>query len=348
MPETQYKSLITLDWRTLMRIAVLGLGLYLLWQLSDLIIAILFSVVIASAVDPIARWLARWNIPRIIAVILFFIFIFSLLFVAAYFILPVLASETYNFILTFPQYAQSFLKSFPEVVKFLPFLSPQDVNDFIQQGIVAKLSDATGGVAGLLAKLFGGLTSVITIIIVSFYLSMQEHGVANFIRLVTPLKQEEYIVDLWSRTQKKIGHWFQGQLLLMLLVALLVFFGLTILGLPYALALAVLMGSMEIIPFAGPVIGAIPGVALAFVQSPALGFLVLMLYIIIQQLEAHVLQPVVMHKALGVNPLVVIVSLLAGAKLGGVIGLLLALPVTVALLEYLSDIEKRKAAARET
>ena len=269
--EMHQKSLTTLDWKTLGRVVVLGLGLWLVWQLSDLVVALMFSVVIASAVDPIAKWLARWNVPRILAVILFFLFIFGFLIVAAYFILPVLASETYNFILTFPQYAQSILKSFPEIVKVLPFLNPQDVDEFIHEGIATRLGDATGGLSGLLAKLFGGLTSVITVIIVSFYLSLQERGVENFIRLITPLKHESYVLDLWLRTKAKIGHWFQGQLLLMILVGLLVFFGLTVLGVRYALSLAVLMGLLEIIPFAGPVIAAIPGVALGFIESPALG-----------------------------------------------------------------------------
>ena len=151
-----------------------------------------------------------------------------------------------------------------------------------------------------------------------------------------------YLFRLITRIQHKLGLWLKGQLILSLIIFGLVFIGLSIIGVEYALLLAFVAGVFEIIPFLGPTLAAIPAAFFGFTQSPVLGLLVIALYVLIQQLENHVIVPKVMSKSVGLNPLIVIVAFLVGAKIGGFIGVLLAVPVATAISVFLSDFfEKR-------
>ena len=165
--------------------------------------------------------------------------------------------------------------------------------------------------------MFGGIFSFILILVLSFYLAVQEKGIENFLRLITPLKYERYVLDLWQRSQHKIGLWMQGQMLLGFIVGVLVFLGLNVLGVRHALFLAVLTALLEIIPLFGPKIAAVPAVLIGFLESVPLGFMVLGLYVIIDQFESHLIYPLVVRKVVGISPIIVILALIIGGKLAG-------------------------------
>ena len=183
---------------------------------------------------------------------------------------------------------------------------------------------------------------MVILIVVSFYLATQENGIENFLRLVTPLEYEEYMIDLWTRSQKKMGHWLRAQLLLGVLIGILVFIALTFLGIKYALLLAFVAAVFELIPVIGPIMAAAPAAFTAFLQDPILAVIVVLVYFVVQQMESHLIVPVGMRKTVGLNPLVVVVALLVGAKLGGILGLFLAVPVAAVLVEFVVDIDRRK------
>src|SRR3990167_4515381 len=179
----------------------------------------------------------------------------------------------------------------------------------LEESIQSFLAAISTGVFSFGSALFGGAFSFVLLVVISFYLSVQEHGIENFLRIVTPLEHEAYILDLWQRSQRKIGRWLQGQILLGVLVGVIVFLGLTILGVKYAILLAILTATFEVIPVFGPVMAAIPAIAVAFVQKPILGLMVLGLYVIVQQFENHLIYPLVVRKTVGVPPLLVVLSL---------------------------------------
>ena len=165
-------------------------------------------------------------------------------------------------------------------------------------------------------------------------------------RIIVPAKYEDYAVDLWNRSQRKIALWVRGQLLLGLLIGVLTYLGLSILGVRYALLLGLTAAIFELVPF-GIVLASIPAVGFAYLDGGfTLAFMTAGFYIIIQQFEGYLIQPLVVKKAVGVSPLVVILSVLIGLQLAGFWGLVLAVPVAVSLLEFLSDIEKKKILAR--
>lgn len=321
-----------------------------LYILRDLLLILLTSVVIASAIEPMTKWLGQFRLPRVISVIFIYSALAVLLIGLFYLFLPLLLNEVTQVLSLLERYLSAspiFNSNLPagEFLKAQP-LTEQFGEQFSLQGTLSYInaiaSNISGGLFQSLSTVFGGILSFILIIVISFYLAVQEKGIENFLRLVTPLRHEKYIVGLWQRSQMKIGRWMQGQLLLGLIVGVLVYLGLTILEVPYALLLAVLAAIFEIIPLFGPILASIPAIALGFLQGIPTGFMVLALYVIIQQFENHLIYPLVVRKVVGVSPILVIIALIVGGKLAGFLGLLLAVPVAAALVEFVDDIQREK------
>ena len=173
--------------------------------------------------------------------------------------------------------------------------------------------------------------------VLTFYLTVEEHALKRMLRSLVPVRYQPYITHLVNRIQEKIGMWLRGQLILSLIIFLLSWFGLTILGVKYALVLAIFSGLTELVPYLGPFIGAIPAVFIALTQSPALALGVIVVYLIIQQLENNVIVPKVMQRAVGLNPIITIIAMMIGFKLAGILGIIIAVPVATALSIVLND-----------
>jgi len=315
---------------------------WLLYQLLNVIAIVLFSVVIASAIEPVAHWFSGYRVPRVLGVLLIYLAAFASLSLIFYLILPPLLTEISGFFLDIPRYLKT---NFPPgaVISLLPVL-PSDLTSFLT-GYLTEFESSAGlaasGIFKATAAIFGGALSFILIIVISFYLSVQEHGIESFLRIITPREYEGYVLDLWARSRRKMGLWLQGQFLLGILVGILVFLGLTILGVKYALLLAILTAFFEVIPVFGPVMAAIPAVTMALLQKPVLGLAVLILYVIVQQFENHLIYPLVVRKTIGVPPLLVVLSLVVGGTLGGFFGLLLSVPIAAVLVEFVNDVARR-------
>ncbi len=186
---------------------------------------------------------------------------------------------------------------------------------------------------------------VVIIFVISLYLTINQYGVENFLRIILPITHEEHVVKIYLRVRKKLGLWLQGQIVLMLLIGAMTFFGLWALGVKYALLIAILSGILEILPLVGPLLAGAIAFLMLFPQSWALAFYSIIVFLVVHQIENHILVPLVMKKAVGVSPVVVIFSLLAGAQIAGFVGAILAVPVAVVFQEIILDWERRKARA---
>jgi predicted PurR-regulated permease PerM len=229
----------------------------------------------------------------------------------------------------------------------LPF---NTFNSFSSADILRSLSntlaDSTGGVFSTLSSFFGGLASFVLIVVFSFYFSVQETGVDDFLRIITPADHQAYVLNLWKRSQDKIGKWMQGQLLLGMLVGVLIFLLLTVFRIKYALLLGILAAVFELIPVFGQIMAAVPAVAIGYsMGGVSEALIVIAIYVIVQQFEAHLIYPLVVKKVVGVPPILVILALLVGFKLFGFLGALLSVPIAGAIQELVSDIEKRNSRA---
>jgi predicted PurR-regulated permease PerM len=148
---------------------------------------------------------------------------------------------------------------------------------------------------------------------------------------IAPLKRRPDVELIWNDVEQTLGAYVRGQVILMAIIGIISFLGLWALSIPYALALGAIAGLMEVIPVLGPILGAIPAIMVAFTISPALALIVALFYLVVQQLEGNVLVPKVMQDNVGLNPLLVILTLTAGAALYGIVGAIVAIPLAGAL-----------------
>lgn len=340
---------INIGSRTIIEVILFLILVALLFYLRELVLVVLTAVVIASAIEPAAKWFMRYRVPRIASVLAVYLLVALVLFGLFYFFVPPVLNETANFLSTVPRYIDSIAVSAPADAPAALVATQEVVGSFSLRDVITDLQNAISnvseGVVKTVSTVFGGVMSFALIVVLSFYFAVQDTGIDDFLRVVTPLKHQEYVVGLWRRSQHKIGRWMQGQLLLALIVGVLVYLGLTVLGVKYALLLAVLAAVFEIIPVFGPILAAIPSVAVGFIDGGlTLGLLVAGLFVIIQQFENHLIYPLVVTKVVGVPPLLVILALIVGAQLAGFLGVILSVPVAAAIQELVRDLERERAA----
>ncbi len=339
---------VSLTTGTLITTLLVIVGAYVLWLLRDLVLLVLTAIVIASAIEPGVAFFIRRGLPRFLAALLMYVLVFGSVFALIYFFIPPIIGDAANFFSTVPQYLNTF--SVPSSISGLAdatsLLDAQEGAGSILTTLSALQSAFTatsGGVVQLFSTFFGGVFSLVLVIVLSFYFALQETGVDDFLRLILPVAHEEYAVNLWKRAQKKIGLWMQGQILLSVIVGILIYLGLLIIGVPYALLLAVFTGLAEIVPIFGSILAGVLAVIIGFSHGGvALALIVVGLYVVVNQFESNLIYPLIVKKVVGVPPLLVIVALIAGGTLAGFLGLLLSVPVAAVTLEFLSDYEKRK------
>ena len=329
---------------TVMKTILLILLVGFIYELQGLVLDVLTAIVIASAIEPGVKALRRYKIPRIPSVILIYLALFGMFFGIFFFFLPSLIGDIMTFIGSLPGYLASLSKigSFDQYTQVLGLPSLSNISgDSIIKSVQQSLNiGAFGNAFTAVTQVFGGIFSFIIIVVFSFYFAVLETGVADFLRIIVPRSHQEYVLGLWGRSQKKIGLWMQGQLLLACIMGVLAFLGLTVLGVPHALVLAVIAACFEIIPVFGPTLSAVPAVAIAFGSGGVtLGIAVILLYVIAQQFENHLIYPLVVTRVVGVPPLLVILALLVGAQFAGFLGIILSVPIAATIQEFVKDIE---------
>lgn len=348
--DRQDPRLINISFAALFKIGVFALGAYALFRLKGVVLMLLSAVVLASVIEPGTRWFVRRKIPRALSAIIMYVILMVIIAGMFYFVLPPLFTETVSAMNSLPRYiktADFFGGTHNEAFKGASLIFPElpttiSVGDIVGYATEA-LTSFSGGVFGTISGLFGGLISLILMFVISFYLSVREDGVGEFLDIVTPVKHEAYVKNLWRRSQNKIGKWMQGQLLLAVIVGLLTYFTLLVLGVQHPLLLAFLAAAFELIPVIGMTLSAIPAFFLGTLDGGlGLGLIVVAAYIIIQQIEAHFIYPLVVKKVVGVPPLLVIIALVVGAQLAGFIGAILAVPISVLVVEFIDDLDRRK------
>lgn len=335
---------ISISNSTLLRVVLIGFILYFLFYIRSVLGVVFIAWVLSSALDPFVDKLERYRIPRwvtilgtyfvIVAVI---IAVFSLLIPA---VVQQLTDVTVNFAPVYGPRLDELLSRFN--------VTGQNIAEQIQQNLSSITQNAgkiTSGLFGAVGQILSLLATTLIILVMAFYMTIEEEGIKKFVRSVAPLKYHPYLVQKLNRIQERMGAWLRGQLLLMLIIGSLSAFGLWALGVKYSLLLGIIAGFMEFVPVVGPILAAVPALFFAVTESPFKGLAVLILYIVIQQLENHLIVPRVMSRAVGINPLVVLIVILIGASIAGVIGVLLAVPATLILWILLEDFFKEKEAA---
>ena len=202
------------------------------------------------------------------------------------------------------------------------------------------MQQAAGGIFPAISVIFGSIFNVVTILVLTFYMVTEKKWMRDLARIVVPSRYNRYFFDFVERVKDKLGAWFTGQIILCLVIGAASYIVLLIVGVRYALILALVAGLCEFIPYIGPILSAIPAAFFGFTQDSFVyrGFIVMFAFWLIQWLENNILVPKIMSKTVGLNPLVILISVLIGAELLGIWGVLLAVPVSAALSILFSDV----------
>lgn len=327
---------INFDIPNLISVVTLVAVVALMYEIRGLLLVLLTAVVLATFAESFVKLGHKIRLPRVVSVVLFYIVMITLFGGVVLFMVPVLIQEIGSLQNVYPE-----IGAYIENAQLLQGLAQQDVS------LTEFFASQEGG--SLAQELFrnissvlGGLLNMVILLVVSFYLSVQEGGIERFIRILIPLKHEDYAIDLWRRTKVKIGSWFNGQLLLALILTILTYLSLQIFSVPYALLLALLAGIFGMIPY-GIVLALVPAAAIAFTNGGwQLALIVLILYWVIQQITDYVLQPMILKRLTGLPTLVVILSIIVAGSIAGVLGVMIAVPTAVFLLEIVHDRENSK------
>lgn len=323
-----------LSTKIILKVIFAGLILAFLWLVKDIILILVMALVLSSAMEPMVDYFNEKRIPRAVSVLTVYVLVFASFAFVIYLLIPPAIAQVQLLSERWPEYSIQLQRLFGNSM-----VSLEEVGVFLKEL-------TSGGKGGLLmgtVSIFNAFFTLITVMVISFYLVAEDRGMKKFISTLLPETHRGFAINLIEKIQKKMGLWVIGQIILSVSIFLLTYIGLSLLKVEYALFLALLAGLLEIVPYIGPFLSAVPAVIFAFIQNPALALVVAIMYLVIQKLEGYVLVPKVMEKTVGTSPLVVLISLLIGFKLAGIVGLLIAVPLVSAITVVISEVMSNKA-----
>jgi len=328
---------IEISHRTIIFTVIFLLLLWLLYFLRGVLVILFFGLIFMAALNPLVdRW-EKWKLPRALSIVLIYLLIFTAIGFAIWGIIPPLVEQTQKLFSRFPSYLES-----------LSWMGVDRETVYSQLNqLTEKVGVISGGVIRTFVGFFQNMINIVVLMVISFYLLLERKNLNKYLVRFFGNNAEEVGARVMDKIEKRLGGWVRAEFLLMIVIGLLTFIGLSLLGIDYALPLAIFAGFLEIIPSIGPFISAIPAVLVGLLISPLMGLAVAALYFLIQQIENNFIVPQLMAKECGINPLITILALISGFKLGGVVGAILAVPVIllieIILTEVLSSYKPNKS-----
>ncbi|MBI2019167.1 AI-2E family transporter [Candidatus Daviesbacteria bacterium] len=305
---------IDISSKTVVFIAAFGILLWILFHILDIILLFFVAFILMSALHPLVERLMKWRVPKILAVLLvFFVTVGGLVGLIAAGLSP-LISQTSNLMQRLGETINSLLQA----------------NIVDQSVIQQEITRFSSQLVSATVDLFKNLISWISVVVIAIYMLFDREKIEEYASSFFVGRQEQ-VKKLVQKIEDKLGAWLRGQVVLSAAVGVLVYIGLALLGVEFALPLAIIAGLLEVVPVIGPIIAAIPAVLIALTVSPLFAALVAGLYLAVQQLENQIIVPQVMKRAVGLNPLLVILAVSVGGRLLGIAGALLAVPIAVVI-----------------
>lgn len=326
---------IDISWQTIFKIVFVILLFYAIFILKSIIGWVVLGLVISILINPLIDAL---KINRAVSSVIVY---FALLFILGFFIfliVPPLIVEVQSFANTFGDY-------FKEIPVFLSHLGlDYSLKGFYDLGsqFNETLIKISSNIFNIFAGLFGSIFAGITVFTLALFFSIEKLDILRGIRMVTPKKLEEQVLDRWERSQKHVVGWFGSRIISSIFIGVTTFAFCVIFNIKFALIWGLLSGILNIIPMIGPVISGILIALFVLFDSLPKAIGVTVFLIIIQQIESNVLMPVLTKKINGLPVSLVLISILVGGALWGIMGAILAIPVAGILFEILRDYFKSK------
>lgn len=319
-----------LSFQALARVVVTGLAIYLAWKGLTVLMVIIVAIIVSMAMYPIAQKLHK-KLPWLLSVLL----------VVLLLLVPLIAVAVlmgFAFVTQLPDVVSS-IHTLVESATFIP----ESVRSF---DIIGSLQNNAGYVVDSTKMAILIVGSIVTVIVSAFYLMYDRANLTDLALGLVPAKDRSMVSSLFTEISEVVGRYIRGNLAVSAVAAVAMFIALTLLKVPFAFPLAVFTGLMGLLPYIGPFLALIPAVILGLSQSPLIGLLVVIVFVVYQQIENTFIVPVMYNKVLKLSPALVFLSVLIGGGVFGVMGAFLALPVAASipvLIKYLGKMNEAEA-----
>lgn len=337
------EKILDISWGTIIKIGAAIIFFYILYLIKDILVWVVFALIISFLFNPAINFLKKRHIPTVISVVIVYIFFFGALGLFIYIMAPLFVSEIQQFSQFFPQYFE----------KIAPSLRGLGIEAFkslevFTQSLQGWLIKASASIFGALSAIFGGIMATFTIFVLALFFSLEEEDIEKVIKIFSPKRYENYVLSLWKSCQNKVSVWFGTKILGCIFLGITSFIALLVFKIDYAFALSILAGVTNLVPLFGPIIaGAIMAIFAAF-DSWLKAIFIIIVFIFIQQIESNILSPLLTKKFIGLSPVLVLIALMIGGKLWGLLGAVLAIPLTGVIFEFLRDFLKKRKEEQET
>lgn len=321
---------IEISIQTILFAAGLIAGVWLILQIKDILFLVFISFLLMTAIYPLVAWLERYKIPRAVSTILIYVLVLGILGVVVGSAIPALVAQSTTLATTLPQTAS----------RVLPYWN---INFQTLSGQIAPIS---ANVLTVTIGIFSNIFTTFTVLILTFYFILERRRAEATLTGFLGESAGRNVAQILKVIETRLGGWVRGELLLMTFIGIFTYIGLLLLHVEFALPLALIAGLLEIVPMIGPIISAVPAVLVGLSVSPVMALSTVALYIVIQQVESNFFVPFVMKRSVGLSPLVTIMALLVGGRLGGIGGALLAVPSVLVLQVVLISLLGAKNPAR--
>lgn len=304
-------SKVEISYRTILFALALAAGLWLVLQIRDILFLLFIAFLLMTALQPLVHFLVKFRFPRFIAIGLVYLVIFGFLGISFAGAIPALVVQSTRF-----------MQELPMVIsRVLPYWNI-DIGAFTSQ--IAPIGE---NVVKVTVGIFSNIVTTVMVLVFTFYFLLERHHAEEVAQSLMGETVGVQALAILRKIEKRLGTWVRGELILMAFVGIFSYIGLLILHVEFALPLAIVAGLFELIPTIGPIISAVPAVLVALGVSPLFALSVAALYFIVQQIENNILVPLVMRHVTGFSPLLTIFALLVGARLAGITGVVLAVPI---------------------
>lgn len=319
---------IEISHRTIIFTVLFLISLWFLFQIRYILLLLFIGLLFMSAINPIVERLEKFRIPRSLSVILIYVFILSFLGLLLAGVIPPLVSQTATLITRIPDYFGSF---------GFWGLNQTFIDGQVNQ-LLSRLGTISADIFRISLSIFGNFITFFALIFISFYLLLERKNLDAYLIKLFGSANNEKALKIVNKIEKRLGEWVGAQLSLMVIVGMMTYVGLRLLGIDFALPLALLAGLLEIVPNIGPIIASVPAVLAGLIVSPLTGLATAAVSFLVQQIENQIIVPQIMKKEVGVNPLITIFALMAGLEIGGALGAILAIPFVILIEILLTEV----------
>jgi len=315
---------IEISHRTIIFTIAFVILMALLWQIRQIIVGLFVALILMTAINPAVDRMEKMKIPRILGIILVYLLIIAVVGLAIAGIIPPLVDQTSTLMTNAPKFIEDF---------GIPNIDQRIIESQIQQ-----LGSIPANLVKISVSILGNIVAIAALLVITFYLLLERKNLNRYLHILFGGDGEKKAEKFIDEMEKKIGSWVRAQLTSMVIIGVMSYLGLRLLGIEFALPLALLAGIFEIVPNIGPVLASVPAIFAGLAISPLMALAVVALYFLIQQIEANFIYPQIVSREAGVNPLITILSLTIGFKLGGILGAILAVPLVLLIQIIASEV----------